>query len=194
MTKVSAEPKISVIINIAKELLEKIVIDANKINEETLTNNAKQMKEAVEKLLDFQRTWLNSALDEITLKQIDVMLFETRKVDFKQMKKIMIRRHFDNSSLNLLGEMEATISRYKSFCEQMNLQKQISTIIFVQQALEIVKNGIESESKQLSTELENVNLYYQNFKVSETVKIAYASLFISTIAFLLTILQALHVW
>jgi hypothetical protein len=64
----------------------------------------------------------------------------------------------------------------------------------VQQALEIVKNGIESESKQLSTELENVNLYYQNFKVSETVKIAYASLFISTIAFLLTILQALHVW
>jgi hypothetical protein len=65
--------------------------------------------------------------------------------------------------------------------------------IEIRELVDFQISNVERDIGKLNLQLENVNLYYQNKMVSIAVKVAYASLLVSSLAFILTILQATHI-
>ncbi len=125
--------------------------------------------------------------------RIDVKLCMNGKLDFDQMKKIVLRLNVVDDVNVGLDRISLYVKRYEELCRE----KQLTDLVEHAQAFENsiideLRRSIESEAKRLRNQIERCNLYYQPTMKTKTLWVAVVSLAISTLAFLLTILKMLN--
>ena len=102
----------------------------------------------------------------------------------------MHRIAYDSEIINCLDAIDNRVNEINLHWEKKRFQQGIENAEHFQHFLDVLKNMIQTEIKGLKARLDNVNLYYQNFMVKRAT-IAFISLGIATLAFLLAILQTL---
>jgi hypothetical protein len=126
--------------------------------------------------------------------RVDIKLFQTGKLDFEQMKRIMTRLNRIDDALMGLDRMNYYIKYYEDLCCHKNLgQFTEHAKLFRTSVINQAKESIESEGRRLRNQIERCNLYYQPAIQTKTLWVALASLAISCLAFLLAILKALSI-
>ena len=125
--------------------------------------------------------------------RLDIKLFETGKMDFKQMKKIMKRMHRIDDALLGLDRMLFYIKNFEDLCVKKELHK-LSEIaqIFRTSAIEQANMFLSTENSRLRNQIQRCNLYYQTEINTKAVKISLISLLISSLSFSLAILAILN--
>lgn len=122
--------------------------------------------------------------------RIDIKLLKTGKLDFEQLRRIMIRMNRANDALYGLSRIDTYLSYYKSLCKEKGLKQQVGHVeTFYTGLLERVKETIEWDTKRFAGQISRCNLYHQNVLKSRTFKVAFASLLISASALFLAILS-----
>jgi len=126
--------------------------------------------------------------------RVDIKLFQTGKLDFEQMKRIMTRLNRIDDVLMGLDRINYYIKYYEDLCRHKNLgQFAEHAELFRTSVINQAKESIESEGRRLKNQIERCNLYYQPAIKTKTLWVALASLAISCLAFLLTILNAFNI-
>jgi hypothetical protein len=111
------------------------------------------------------------------------------------MKKIMVRMNRIDDALMGVGPIIFYIQYYENLCREKNLPALVENAeLFRTSVLNKAKETLESETKRLRNQIERCNLYYQPAIKTRTLWVALASLVISSLAFLLTVLKALNVF
>ncbi len=191
----------------AVEISDKMTIkvkDISSTDVETLRSEMHLLQEIGNKLSIFQDYWKASFTKGKTAIQtdigikgsIDMKLFLTGKLDLNQMKKILIRFDCSNSAIKGINTLQFSIDGYKIFSEKLGDADCVTSALITQELIELQRSIIEQETKELNTQLQNVNIFYQNKMLTRTTKIAYLSLIVALLAFFLTILpilQLLHI-
>jgi len=148
---------------------------------------------------EFAETWYGSrkqngdrpsgSLDS----RIDVKLCQNGKLDFGQMKKIVLRLNAVDDVLVGLDRISLYVKRYKELCREKLLTDLADRAqVFQDSILDELRRNIESEATRLRNQIERCNLYYQPAMKTKTLWVAVVSLAISSLAFLLTILKMLN--
>jgi len=148
-------------------------------------------------LARFQFSWIDSRRsgpDAVELsrkldERIDIKLFRTGKLDFEQLKKLMTRLNRADDALLGLNRIGFYVSDYVRLCIESGLERNAETAkLFIEENLNPVKNYINSEIERSRNQIQRCNLYYQSQLTSKTFRIAFASLLISSVSVLLSIL------
>lgn len=171
------------------------------VDKETLRRELPLLTEIAKNLSAFETNWNSSKTvgkgafqqSDNIMASLDVKLFLSGKLDFNQMKKVMYRRIGTDLVIRSINYIERHIDSYQACSEKLEVKECINASKTLLEFISQVKNRMESETNDLKRQLDNVNLFYQNFMVSKAVMIAALSLAISSGAVLLTILQALHI-
>lgn len=174
-------------INDALLILTGIKISEISDNKQLLEKACDILVQAADKLRAFQDPWRNSRIKS----SIDKEVFNARKIDFKKMETVMCRI-FDNGDIvKSLDAMIFGVKEFKLHCEKVGFAVGIEKTGTFLRFIDFEISLVENETKELKTQIENVNLYYQNFIVTKSTRIAYVSLGIASLAFILTIVQIL---
>ena len=175
--------------------------NVSQVTEAILTKTDNLFPELSQLMIEFADHWYGSRLkgpDAIQLSEkledrIDTKLFQTGKLDFEQMKKIMVRMNRIDDALMGMGRIIFYIQYYENLCREKNLPALMENAeLFRTSLLNEAKETLESETKRLRNQIERCNLYYQPAIKTKALWVALASLVISSLAFLLTILKALN--
>jgi hypothetical protein len=125
--------------------------------------------------------------------RIDVKLCQNGKLDFKQMKKIMLRLNAVDDVMVGLDRISLYVRRYQELCREKHLSDLFEHAqVFENSILNELRRSIESEARRLRNQVERCNLYYQPAMKTKALWVALTSLAISSLAFLLTILKMLN--
>ena len=152
------------------------------------------LAEFAEQWFNSNRQGANSALFSENLQdRIDVKLCRNGKLDFEQMKGIMLRLNAIDDVVTALDRIGLYITRYQELC----LDKYLTDLAedakhFEASILDELRRSIDSEARRLRNQIERCNLYYQPAMKTKDVWLAIVSLAISSLAFLLTILRMLN--
>ncbi len=125
--------------------------------------------------------------------RIDVKLCQSGKLDFTQMKRIVLRLNVIDDVIVGLDRISLYVKRYQDLCrEKMLTDLAERAQVFENSILTELRRSINSEATGLRNQIERCNLYYQPAMKSKTLWVAVLSLAISSLAFLLAILQILN--
>jgi hypothetical protein len=155
---------------------------------ENLKNSPSVLGEIGLKLADFQQKWIASTPKE---EAINYELFRTKKVNFQKMEALMCRMLACNEANKTIDRINLSVSEYVVYCQKINFAEGINKAQILQRMIELENTLVETEISELKTQIDNVNLYYQNFMVTKATQIAYISLAVSSLAFLITAIQLL---
>jgi hypothetical protein len=139
------------------------------------------------KFSKFQQKWIESRPKEA----INLELFRTKKINFKKMETLMCRVLASNEAVKTINRIKLTINEYVVYCQKIGFTDGLEKAQVIQRMVELETNIVETEITELKSQMENVNLYYQNFMVTKATRLSYVSLGISSLAFLLAIIQML---
>lgn len=129
----------------------------------------------------FQKT---DTLDE----RIDMKLYNTGKLDFEQMKKIMARLNRIDDALRMEEVINPYLRQLKYLCEQKKVFRAFNFANeFETNFVDVFTKHLLNEKNRLENQVERCNLYYQAKLNTTTVKIAWGALIVSFIAILATI-------
>ena len=133
----------------------------------------------------FQKT---DALDE----KIDIKLYNTGKLDFEQMKRIMARLNRIDDALT----MEEVITPYLRQLKYLSEGKEVFRAFnfpkeFETNFVEPFTKHLLNEKNRLENQVERCNLYYQAKLNTRTVTIAWAALGVSVLSILAAIILAI---
>jgi hypothetical protein len=124
--------------------------------------------------------------------RIDIKLYNTGKLEFEQMKKIMARLNRIDDALLLEEVMTPFLTKYAYFCrEKKNYQALYFCSSFSTDFVEVFKKHLINEKNRLGNQVERCNLYYQAKLNTRTVTIAWAALGVSVLSILATIVLAI---
>lgn len=124
--------------------------------------------------------------------RIDIKLIRTGKLDFEQFGKIMTRMNRADDTLLGLNRIALYIHYFQSLCAEKKLNTQAETAnLFIQGVLNRAIDGVKWDAERLGNQINRCNLYFQNVLKSKTFKVAIGSLLVSSLAVLLTILNAI---
>jgi hypothetical protein len=174
-------------INEAFYLLNEIRVSKIANDMSALKNSPDALLQVGDKLSGFQEIWQNSKLGF----SIDQEVFNSRKIDFEKMRTTMRRILDDGEFLKSFDSMKFSVREYKLYCDKKGFVTYSEKADNLLRFIEFEINIVENEEKRLRTQVDNVNLYYQNFMITKATRIAYVSLGIASLAFLLTIVQTL---
>jgi hypothetical protein len=125
--------------------------------------------------------------------RIDVKLCQNGKLDFEQMKRIVLRLNAIDDVMVGLDRISLYIRRYEELCRDKLLGDLAEHAQhFEASILNELRRSAESEARRLRNQIERCNLYYQPAMKTKTHWVALVSLAISSLAFLLTILRMLN--
>lgn len=150
---------------------------------------------------EFIEQWFNSRYkgtdaiqsSENLKERIDIKLFETGKLDFKQMKKIMTRMNRIDDALLGFERTEFYLIYYEDLCKKNKLTKPAEHAeMFRTSSIVVGKEYLKGEGNRLRNQIERCNLYYQPAIKTKTLNVALVALAISTLSFLLSILNAIN--
>jgi hypothetical protein len=150
---------------------------------------------------EFADEWYNSRnqgfgavrLSENLNDRIDVKLCQNGKLDFEQMKRIVLRLNAIDDVMVGLDRISLYIGRYEELCRDKLLGDLAEHAQhFNASILNELRRSVESEARKLTNQIERCNLYYQPAMKTKTHWVALVSLGISSLAFLLTILRMLN--
>jgi hypothetical protein len=133
----------------------------------------------------FQKT---DKLDE----RIDIKLYNTGKLDFEQMKRIMARLNRIDDALQMEEVTKPYLTQFKHLCEEnkvfraLNLANEFQTNF-----IDVFTKHLLNEKNQLENQVERCNLYYQAKLNTRTVTIAWVALGVSVLSILATIVLAI---
>lgn len=156
---------------ITKDAKNYYLKNASEISEKSLKEVDKNLVLVSDLLRRFFSVWIDSKTsgpDAIVVSKqledrIDIKLLETGRLDFKQMKRIMVRLHTADDVTGVLDKIEFYIHYYKTLCHRKNLKKQEEHVeIFINHLLNRTKTGINWDTERLTNQLRRCNLYYQN--------------------------------
>lgn len=176
--------------------------NASQVTEVTLSKTDSLFPELSHLMEEFRDNWYDSKHkgpdaiqpSEKLEDRVDIKLFKTGKLDFEQMKRIMVRMNRIDDALMGFGRIIFYIQYYENLCREKNLLGLVGNAEFFRTTiLNEAKDSVESEGKRLRNQIERCNLYYQPAVKTKTLWVALASLGISSLAFLLTVLKALNV-
>jgi hypothetical protein len=109
------------------------------------------------------------------------------------MKRVMVRMNRIDDALMGLGRTIFYIQYYENLCREKKLPALVENAEFFRTSvLNEAKDIVESEGKRLRNQIERCNLYYQPAIKTKTLWVALASLAVSSLAFLLTILKVFN--
>ena len=168
-------------------MLAEIKIHEISNNTPMLENACTILIRAGEKFRAFQEPWRNSRI----MYSIDKEVFKARKIDFQKLETVMGRLLDDGEILKSLDAMTYGVREFEIHCEEVGFAEGIKRSKIFLRWIDFAISLVENETKELKTQVENVNLYYQNFMVTKATRIAYVSLGIASLAFILTIIQTL---
>jgi hypothetical protein len=134
-----------------------------------------------------------SLIAPIDLEKLDENSEIELKIDFEKLEVNIDRIESKANLINSLNSIKGVISSYHEKCNRLNLHECASIAEKLMKSIDITSELIKMEIEKQKEQLGNVNLFYQNYMVERAIKIAYASLFVSALAFLLTVLQAVHI-
>ena len=124
--------------------------------------------------------------------RLDVKLLEKGKLDFKQMKKIMIRMNRVDDALMGLNRIKFYMNHLENLCNEKGLPRIADHAkLFKESMIEQAIETIETEGKRLRNQIDRCNLYFQPAIKTKSLNIAYIALIISSLSFLLAILNSL---
>jgi len=173
--------KICEAMHLASEIRRSIISKDTK----TLENELNVIKLIGARLSEFQANWTDSKIND----SIDLDVFSRKKIDFQKMESLMTRIKKGNEAIKLIDCVNISVKEFELYCEEVEYATGIkkSNILLRQVNFEIWI--VENEIKELKTQIDIVNIYHQNFMISKATRIANIALGISSLAFLLTILQ-----
>lgn len=171
--------------------------DASEVTKEEVYEVSKSLV-AVSTLLNrFNQCWIDSKRsgpDAILTshklgERIDMKLVQTGKLDFQQFRKIIARMSRADDALLGLNRISLYINSFLNLCSRKGLDKQAETTrIFIEGVLNRAIEWVKSDAERYANQIDRCNLYFQNVLKSRTFKVAIGSLFVSSVAVLLTIL------
>jgi hypothetical protein len=171
----------------------------SQVTEATLRDVGDSFSEAEALLAQFAEIWygsrrLNTNCPAEDLNgRIDVKLCQTGKLDFSQMKKIVLRLNVIDDVIDGLDRISLYVKRYRELCREKRLADLAERAqVFESSILGELRRSIDSEATGLRNQIERCNLYYQPAMKSKTLWVAVLSLAISSLAFLLAVLQMLN--
>ena len=172
---------------------------AAEVTEAALNEVGNSFPEAEALMSEFAESWYGSRKQnadcppEDLSERIDVKLCQNGKLDFAQMKKIVLRLNAVDDVIVGLDRISLYVKRYEELCREKLLNNLADRAqIFENSILRELRMSIESEAKRLRNQIERCNLYYQPAMKTKTLWVAVLSLAISCLAFLLTILRTLN--
>ena len=146
---------------------------------------------------DFVDQWSNSkskGQDAIQTsdsleERLDIKLFQSEKLDFEKLKKIMIRMNRIDDALMGLDRVSFLLKYYENACREKKLEKYAwLSETFRVYSIDMIRESIRTEARRLENQIERCNLYYQSKLNTKTLNTAYAALGVSALSFLLAIL------
>ena len=169
------------------------------VTEATLRGVGDSFAEVESLMSEFAEAWYGSRKQSADCPpgnlndRIDVKLCQNGKLDFEQMKRIVLRLNAVDDVVVGLDRISLYVNRYEELCREKQLGDLVEHAqIFENSILNELRRSIESEATRLRNQIERCNLYYQPAMKTKTLWVAVLSLAISTLAFLLTILKMLN--
>jgi hypothetical protein len=124
--------------------------------------------------------------------RIDIKLIQTGKLDFKQFGRIINRLHRNHDALFGLSRCVFYTSYYTDLCAKKNLVRQKEHAELPEKyVLKQAEDSIKWDTLRLEKQLERCSLHFQSKIKSDTFKVAFVSLLISSMALLVTVLNSL---
>jgi len=171
----------------------------SEVTETALRDAGDAFAEAEALMAEFAEAWYGSRKQNADCppgdltNRIDVRLCQTGKLDFEQMKKMVLRLNAIDDVLVGLDRISLYVKRYQELCREKLLNDLAERAqVFENSILDELQRSIESEATRLHNQIERCNLYYQPAMKTKTLWVAVLSLAISSLAFLLTILKMLN--
>jgi hypothetical protein len=124
---------------------------------------------------------------------VDTKLISTDRLDVNQLKKTIVQINMADIAIRGLDCVSIHIDDFLAQLQGQQAEKCLEEGKLLKELLGRTKSEIEKDAYTLRQQRDNASLYYQIFMVSRAVKIAYGSLFASSLAVLLIILQAVHI-
>ncbi len=169
------------------------------VTETALKDVGESFSEAEALMAEFAEAWYGSRKQNADCppkdlnERIDVKLCQNGKLDFKQMKKMVMRLNAVDDVLVGLDRIGLYVKRYQELCREKLLNDLAERArVFESSILNELQRSIGSEATRLHNQIERCNLYYQPAMKTKTLWVAVLSLAISSLAFLLTILKMLN--
>jgi hypothetical protein len=184
------------------------------------SDKKEDLKAMGKKLFEFQQEWGKTNIEE---KMYDNLfapektrdkIFLSKKIDLNLMKRMALRIDNGHSAIRGLYSIKDFVTLYEKKYRQNFSENPKVVATHLDEVLDKVKENrmlalnleelldyeikiVSNDIEKYKVQLENANLYFQNFMVSRAVKVAYASLIASGFAFILTIvgllLQSLNI-
>jgi hypothetical protein len=133
----------------------------------------------------FQKT---DKLDE----RIDIKLYNTGKLDFEQMKRIMARLNRIDDALQMEEVTKPYLMQFKYLCEEKKVFRAFNFANeFQTNFIDVFTKHLLNEKNRLENQVERCNLYYQAKLNTRTVTIAWVALGVSVLSILATIVLAI---
>ena len=122
--------------------------------------------------------------------RLGIKISQSDKLDFTQIRKIMDRMNRIDEALESLEKISLYLKYYEDLCKQkgLTMYANLSELFRVYGIEEFIKT-LRIEVKQHKNQIERSNLYNQAKLNTKTLKIAYASLVISVLFAVLTVLD-----
>lgn len=106
--------------------------------------------------------------------RIDIKLYETGKLDFDKMKKVMARLHRIDDIMLMEEIMTPYFRQYANLCKEKGLSHCADlNNSFESNFVERLRTHLENERMRLGNQIERCNLYYQAKLNTRTVRIAW---------------------
>lgn len=169
--------------------------DTSEISNESLTQQLSKLGEIAKEVSNFYNQWSQSEIQGglATLgKEVDMKLVSTDHLDTKQLKKTIARIFVADVAVRGLQYLRIHSDDFLAESQKIKAQECIEQGKLLKKLIDRTIDEIEADANALKQQRDNASLYYQIFMVSRAVKIAYGSLIVSSLAILLTALQALH--
>ena len=149
---------------------------------------------------DFLKQWSNSkstepdaiekskSLDD----RIDIKLYQTSKLDFNQLKRILIRLNRIDDALHALSETSFRLKYYEEACIKKGIPEYAGLAeLFRVYSIDKLKEDMKIERRTLENQIERCTLYYQSKLNTSTLNVAYVALGISALSVALTVIGLL---
>jgi len=171
--------------------------DASKVAEEEVSEVCNSLMAVSTLLSKFSKCWIDSTssgpdaiLTSYKLSErIDTKLVQTGKLDFQQFRKIITRMSRADDVLRVPNQISLHIDYFLGVCTENGLERPAKTTrLFIEHNLNRVIDWVKSDGERYANQIDRCNLYFQNVLKSRTFKVAIGSLFVSSLAVLLTIL------
>jgi hypothetical protein len=121
--------------------------------------------------------------------RIDIKLYQTGKLDFSQLKKIMIRLNRIDDALHALDEASFRLKYYEDVCNKKGIPKYAElSKLFRVYSIDKLREDMRTETRRLENQIERCTLFYQSKLNTSTLNVAYVALGISALSVFLTIL------